>query len=63
VAIPLFNERKAREYQNAIQEFSIDEILNAKSNLRCWNEFKTKTDYHNNNAKAYGDQSYAQPTG
>lgn len=43
-AIPLFKERMALGYQDAIKEFSCDEIHNATTNLKCWNEFKKVTE-------------------
>jgi hypothetical protein len=43
-AVPLFKERKALGYHEAINLFSVDEIGNANNNLRCWTEFKKMTD-------------------
>lgn len=43
-AIPLFQDRKAIGYQEAIRDFSMDEMHNAHCNLRCWAEFKKVTD-------------------
>ena len=40
----MFQDRKAQGYQEAIKDFSMDEMLNANSNLRCWGEFKKVTD-------------------
>jgi len=43
-AIPLYQDRKAIGYQEAIRDFSMDEMANAHSNLKCWSEFKKVTD-------------------
>ena len=40
----MFKKRMATGYQEAIKDFSVDEIHNATSNLRCWTEFKKMTD-------------------
>ena len=45
----------ATGYHEAIKDFSMDEIHNANSNLRCWTEFKKTTD-EDLVIKAYGGQ-------
>lgn len=54
-AIPMFKERMATGYHEAIRDFSMDEIHNANSNLRCWTEFRKTTD-EDLVVKAYGGQ-------
>ena len=40
----MYQDRKAIGYQEAIRDFSMDEMHNANRNLMCWSEFKKVTD-------------------
>lgn len=38
-AIPHFKKRKTNKYVSAMQNFTLDELKNAKSSQNCWDEF------------------------